>query len=160
MLKRLAIGIVLVLLVTLPAEARDFQKGLGADMRGDHTAVLKELQPLAVRGDADAQYLLGGFYDYGKGVLQDYTEAAKWYRKAAEQGQAPAQFALGLLYRWGRGVPQDDVLAHMWYSLAIASKFDGAAEARDTVAKRMTPAQLVKAEKLALEWRAKHPKKK
>ena len=159
MLKRFAIGIVLVLLVTLPAEAREFQKGLGADMRGDHTAVLKELQPLAVRGDADAQYLLGGFYDYGKGVLQDYTEAAKWYRKAAEQGQAPAQFALGLLYRWGRGVPQDYVRAHMWFSLSAVKGDKEMTEIRDDLAKEMTPAQIAEAEKLAREWLARHRKK-
>ncbi len=50
--------------------------------------------------------------------------------------------------------------AHMWFNLA-ASTFppgedrDKAVEDRDHVAKRMTPAQISEAEKLAREWRPK-----
>jgi TPR repeat protein len=47
---------------------------------------LREWQPLADQGDADAQFNLGVMYDRGDGIPQDYAEAAKWHRLAAEQG--------------------------------------------------------------------------
>ena len=68
----------------------------------------------AERGNAGAQYELGGMYYYGQGVPEDYTESAKWYRKAAEQGHAEAQFHLGLMYRLGYGVPEDYAEAAKW----------------------------------------------
>ncbi len=64
------------------------------------------------------------------------------------------------MYENGHGVPQDYAQAHMWYSFA-ASIFspgenrDKAVEGRDIVAKRMTPAQISEAQKLAREWRPK-----
>ena len=52
---------------------------------------LKQLELLAKKGDAAAQYNLGWRYEYGEGVVQDKREAAKWYRKAAKQGYPAAQ---------------------------------------------------------------------
>ena len=83
-----------------------------------------------------------------------------WWRKAAEHGYANAQFFLGLMYHEGQVVPQDYAQAHRWYNLA-ASRFppgeerDKAVKNRDHVAKRMTPAQISEAQKLAREWRPK-----
>jgi uncharacterized protein len=68
----------------------------------------------AEQGYSEAQYNLGGSYEYGQGVLQDYKEAVKWYRLAAEQGFAPAQFNLGLMYHHGQGVLQNDKEAVKW----------------------------------------------
>jgi TPR repeat protein len=102
-------------------------------------------------------------YDYGEGVLQDYVEAGKWYRLAAEQGHALAQGNLGALYGNGQGVPQEYVQAHMWFSLAASSLPPGedhvrAVQYRDLVAKRMTPAQIAEAQKLAREWKPREEK--
>ena len=99
-------------------------------------------------------------YRTGLGVRQDYAEAVKWYRKAAEQGDADAQNSLGVMYRKGRGVAQDYVRAYAWYDLAASNfppgkGFDKAVKNRDSVAKKMTPAQISEAEKLAREWRPK-----
>ena len=46
------------------------------------------------------------------------------------------------------------------FSLSAANGDKFAARYRNEIAKRMTSAQIVKAQKLAREWRAKHPKKK
>ena len=78
-------------------------------------------------------------------------EEAKWLRRAAEQGDADAQNNLGEMYLEGTGVPEDDVLAHMWWSLSASMGNDGAAERRDGVAGKMTPAQLQEAQQLARE---------
>jgi hypothetical protein len=51
-------------------------------------------------------------------------------------------------------IPQDLVRAHMWFSLA-AAQGDKSAINQDTVARRMTPAQIAEAQKLAREWKPK-----
>jgi len=75
---------VLLLLFGTPASA-DFQKGLDASNRGDYATALKEWEPLAEQGDADAQSNLGVMYSKGQGVIQDYTLAHMWLNIAASQ---------------------------------------------------------------------------
>ncbi len=90
----------------------------------------------------------------------DYPTALRELRPLAEQGVAEAQFLLGVMYHYGQGVPQDYVQAHMRYNLA-SSTFppgegrDKAVYNRDIIAKRMTPAQISEARKLAREWKPK-----
>ena len=83
------------------------------------------------------------------------TEAVKWFRLAADHGNAEAQYNLGVRYYEGLGVPKDYVRAYMWHNLATGRGFKLAAEGRDTVEKRMTPAQIAEAQKLAREWKPK-----
>ena len=90
-------------------------------------------------------------YDEGEGVLQNYKTAVKWYRLAAEQGYADAQVNLGWMYDKGRGVIQDYVRAHMWLNIAASSENKDATHNRDFVARRMTPADISAAQKLARE---------
>ena len=84
----------------------------------DFKAMLTILQPLAERGDAIAQVLLGSAYENGLGVKQDDVEAVKWYRQATEQGDADAQVSLGSSYNAGRGVRQDYTEAVKWFKKA------------------------------------------
>ena len=84
----------LIALMPLTALAQDRNKALAAIISGDYATALKELRPLAEKGDAQAQYNLGVMYYTGDGVAQDYAEALRWYRLAAEQGYASAQFFL------------------------------------------------------------------
>ena len=148
----LAVALVLVMWVSGP-----YEDGQDAYVSGDYAMALRLLLPLAEQGHVDAQNLLGIMYREGHGVPQDHVEAAKWFRLAAEQGFAGAQASLGVTYLEGLGLPQDDVQALMWFNLA-ASRFppgedhDRAVQDRDTVAKRMTPAQIAEAQKLAREW--------
>ena len=79
--------------------------------------------------------------------------ALKWYRMAAEQGHAGAQNNLGVMYDKGEGVTQDYVQAHIWYNLAAAQGEETARENRDLIAKKMTPAQVAEAQRLAREWK-------
>jgi TPR repeat protein len=160
MLKPIAIGLMLALLVALPTAAQDYKQGKAAAKRGDYAGALKEWLPLAERGHAQAQYKLASMYRRGLGVKRDYGEAGKWYRKAADQGHAWAQLQLGRLYYRGRGVTKDPVAAHMWFSLAVARGLKAGTRGHDRVAKKMTPAQIAEAQKLAQAWRAKKKKKK
>ena len=89
---------------------------------------------------------------------QEFTEVLARFQPAAEQGDAVAQFNLGFMYANGLGVPKDLVEAHKWRNLAPSRSTGDAqrryAEARDAMAKQMTPAQLTEAQRLAREWQA------
>jgi hypothetical protein len=47
---------------------------------------MEEFQPLADRGDGDAQFMVGYLYASGKGVPQDYVRAHLWFNLASAQG--------------------------------------------------------------------------
>lgn len=100
-------------------EARaGLQEGVSAYKRGHFSIALKELTPLAEKGDAKAQAILGDMHSSGSGVPQDHAKAASWYRKAAEQGNGAAQTSLGVMHERGIGVPQDDKQAASWFHKA------------------------------------------
>ena len=56
------------------------------------------------------------------------------------------------MYAEGEGVPQDYVWAHVWLEFAANGGYATAQRTLDAVAKMMTPADISKAEALALEW--------
>lgn len=151
-------ALTLVGLLAMPATAQDFEKGLEAAQRGDYAIALREWRPLAKQGHAEALYNLGVMYAMGQGVPEDAGKAGTWYRSAAEQGYAKAQFALGGMYKNGHGVRQDYVQALMWYNLAVARGMTSAALFRDLVTKKMPPADVSKAERLARDWLEQHQK--
>ena len=84
---------------------------------------------------------------------RDYATAVRLNRPLAEQGNANAQYNLGTFYDNGLGVPLDKVRAYMWFSLSATQGREGAAAFRDLIARRMTPAQIAEAQKLAREWK-------
>ena len=92
-------------------------------------------------------------------ATQDYAEAVKWYRKAAERGDVTAQYNLGLMYYKGEGILQDFVSAHMCLNIAsLASEKkdrNKAIRSRNSLTSKMTPAQIAKAQRMALEWKPK-----
>lgn len=85
------------------AQASDTKAGVDAFMAGDYDRAIRIWRPLAISGDADAQYNLGQAYWLGRGVANDPKQAEDWYRRAAEQGQVKARDAYGLLlFQTGR----------------------------------------------------------
>ena len=152
-LKSVVTAIIVVLSFSAPVAAGPFEEAGVAYNRADYATALRLYRPLADQGNGNAQFSLGTIYAEGRGVARDYVEAAKWYRLAADQGHAKAQSNLGIMYDNGRGVARDQVLAHMWFSLSVAQGNQEAARDRDIVARRMTPAQIAQAQKLAREWK-------
>ena len=144
--------VALLLIVALPVTA-GFKEGKAAYDRGDYKNALRELKPLAEKGHARAQYWTGYMYSEGHGVTKYYFEAVRWFRKSAVQGFADSQFSIGFMYETGRGVPRNYVLAYMWYNLAAVSEHDSAGEFRDALERKMTPAQIAQAQKMAAKWR-------
>ena len=129
----------------------DFQKGLTAYNSGDYADALREWKPLAEQGNASAQFNLGRIYAKGTGVSQNHETAVKLFRFAAEQGLADAQNNLARMYYAGTGVPKDYVFAYMWANVAVTLGYKNAIKGRDILAKKMTPADISTAQKLARE---------
>ena len=128
---------------------------MGHGVPQDYQEAVHWYRLAAEQGLLPAHSHRGFMYSKGKGVAQDYQEAIRWYRLAAEQGSALAQYNLGVMYNNGEGLPKDYVLAHMWANLAAAQGNENAIKARDFLEKRMTPAQLAEAQRLAREWKPK-----
>ncbi len=126
-----------------------YKRGQGVPK--DIKTALKWYTLAAEQGDAYAQFNLGVMYEMGRGVLQDYKTAVKWYRLAAEQGYASAQYNLGAMYALGMGVLKDYVYAHMWGNIAVSIGGKEKGKVRDFVEKKMNPAQIADAQKLARE---------
>ena len=87
---------------------------------------------------------------------KDYPTALKVLKPLAELGHAGAQNYLGMMYYLGQADAQDYVLAHMWTNIAVANGEPEAENLRDEVARRLTPDQIAKAERMAQEWMAQH----
>lgn len=104
--------------------------GIVAYLKGNHKQAIAIWEPLAAKGDAEAQYWLGSmhFNGYG-GLLQDHKEAMKWVHRAATQGHAGAQFVLGHMYADGEGAKQDYQEAVKWFRMAAAQGHGAAKKA-------------------------------
>lgn len=101
------LGLILVLSVTQTIlAADDFAAGNQAVARGNMAEAIRLWTPLADKGNAKAQYMLGLVYENGHGIKADLKLAAKWYSKAAESGHPGAQAKLAKLYLYGKDVPK------------------------------------------------------
>ena len=107
------ITILLGLYICLPLMGVDKEKKLPFDF--------KSLNPLAEKGNAMAQFKLGGMFYLGDGVEKDLKEADRWwlkaagsFRKAALKGDAEAQMNLGYMYDRGNGVSKNLKRANWW----------------------------------------------
>jgi uncharacterized protein len=83
-------------LFAYPASA-DVKAGVEAWSKGNYSAAIKSWRPLAISGDADAQFNMGQAYKLGRGVPVDLLQAEDWYRKAALQGHLQAEDNYGLV---------------------------------------------------------------
>ena len=121
----------------------------GKGLPQDYVEAVRWYRKSAEQGFAEAQYNLASMYDSGVGVPQEYAEAVMWYRKAAEQGHANAQNNLGAKYGRGQGVPQSHAEAYVWLSIATMSGNKGAKKGRDYAASKLSPEDLLVAQKRA-----------
>lgn len=152
----LVLAIVLGMAPAHPARADTLGAGSAALSRSDYNRAARLLLPLAERGNARAQAIIGFMYATGQGFPQAYDAAGYWYRMAAEQGDTTAQYLLGLAYDKGQGVPQDDVAAYKWLNLAAANapkrSRENFAKLRNAVASKMSRGQIAAGQWHALRW--------
>jgi cell division septation protein DedD len=84
-------------LLSAQASAQSVKAGIAAWQKADYSAAVAIWTPLALRGDADAQFNLGQAYRMGRGVPLNLAAAENWFEKAAAAGHLDAQTTLGLL---------------------------------------------------------------
>ena len=85
--------------------AQSYEDGYEAFLAEDYETALSTLLPLAEKGQARSQAVVGFMYLQGLGVAADPETAARWYVSSADQGDARAQYILALMYDEGTGVP-------------------------------------------------------
>ena len=86
------------------------------------SAVIKKWQPLALKGDAEAQYYLGEAYEFRMDGEPDLEQAFKWYKRSAENHYAPAQLSLARFFEEGIEVKQNISKAIYWYQKSSDSR--------------------------------------
>ena len=149
-------GLILWVGAVSVAQAASLLGGRASVGRSDEVAAARRIIPLAQRGDAHAQAVLGFMYANGRGVPQSYDVAIDWYLKSAAQGDPTGQYLLGLMYDKGFGVTQNVVLAYKWLNLAAAhaprQNREYILRLRDAVASKMTRAQLDVGQQLAVDF--------
>lgn len=92
------------------------------------------------------------FQTTGKDVRAgDFAVDVDRWRSLAEQGDAAAQYKLGVMHANGRGAPRDYITAYKWLNIAGAQGTEKAIKGRDAVARKMTPAEVEIAQRLARE---------
>ena len=125
---------------------------LGVGVSLDFKEAIKWYRLSAEQGNADAQNNLATMYAEGEGVERDNSKAAKLYEDAAQQGNFDALNNLGVMYLEGTGMPRDYVKAYIWFHLGEMKGDRAAKRNRSFVGTRMTPEEVIKANKLVGEW--------
>ena len=89
------------------ALAEPLYQGMAAYNSGEYAKAMQILQPLAEKGDPDAQYYVGTLYADGLGVKQDMAKGLDLLEKSVKNKNRNAAIFLGKMYLSGRGVPLD-----------------------------------------------------
>ncbi len=122
---------------------------------GDFKGALRELQPAARSGNAEAEELIGVMYAMGLGVERDDVRAFEWYLRASLKGHAGAQSGIGWYYEVGRGVEAIDLTrAYAWYVLSAIGGDPDAAISQEEVIKKMSKEQIEQAHKLIDDYKS------
>ena len=98
-----------------------YQYYYGNERPVDYTQALYLYRQAAERGDAEAQYIVGGMYYTGKGIDPDKKKGFKWLISAAEQGKtSPESLAIiGSMLLSGQEIPQNYLEAKKWLTQAV-----------------------------------------
>lgn len=111
------------------------------------------LRRAASQGSIPAASQLGAMAILGKAQLKPGPESTRWLRSAAEAGDANSMLNLGMALFYGKGIETDYVEAYMWFTLAAEQ---GLIDGRIGLRPKMTPTQVVEAEKRVAIWDANH----
>lgn len=128
-----------------------FEKGLGVGR--DLKQAVFWYERAALGGHVRAMHNLATLLASGAHAKPDYATALRWYTEAAEAGFRDSQFNTGLLLTRGIGSKPNLPKAYQWFSLAAAQGDAEAAQRRDELAARLSPADLKSAKAAVDLWR-------
>lgn|GEM_PF-1225278 len=127
-----------------------YEAGLKAVKEESWAAAVGHMTEGSLDGHAGAQFYLGQFYRYGKGVEKSFVEARNWYLLAAKQDHPKAQFILGMMNRKGVSVSKNHRQAFQWF---LKSAQGGDAKAQNLLGTVYSLGQGVKGDKAkSMEW--------
>ncbi len=115
-------------------------------------------------GCIEAAFYLASLYHSGLGVPKDLAQAINLYELAASDATNnlpclwAARDSLGSMFSDGREGVQNNVEAYKWFNLAAAvpdTSASSSATRRDELAKRMTPQQILEAQRRSSEFVAR-----
>ena len=66
--------------------------------QGDYKRAMKQLLPIAAKGNAEAQYAVGYMYYYGYGINRDTESGKFWIQNSAKQNYEPAIKAMKIMH--------------------------------------------------------------
>lgn len=89
------------------AAGEKLEQAIAAFNQGDYKQAFMKFMPLARKGNAEAQYYLGGIYLDGLGVTANSAKGVEWMEKAIAQYHRDAATTLGKRYLSGMGVTMD-----------------------------------------------------
>lgn len=148
----------------------DYVRGVRFFDRGNYVAAKQLWEPLAAKGDCDAEFRLGLLYFLAYGVERDVPKTISLWTSAANRGQPRAQYALGdinfhteqgtrLFCRIGcEAVKQDLISAYKWYLLAERhAYYDNdkryVSEVLPRIRSKLSPEQKIEGEAAASAWK-------
>ena len=102
------------------AAPEDLQEVLKMELEGNKVGAYLKLQEMAPEGDAEAQYKLGGYYQYGWAGPANFKLARQWYSRAAAQGHPDAMLGLAIMDTQGQGAPANTKAAFTWLTIAAS----------------------------------------
>lgn len=144
----MAAGLLLSWQSQITLAAGELLAGTKAFEAKDYQAALKELEPLAKEGNADALNMMGQLYENGWAVEKNIEKAKALYDRGAAKGHIPsvnslralknqeykielktvepkakageahAQNRLAQMYEFGQGIDRDQAKAFEWYQKA------------------------------------------
>ena len=115
----MALGTVLCLLTTLPANGTEPADFCHLVWKTDCASALKQFRIEAGKGDVSAMINIAAMYRTGTGgAPQDDTASFGWHVRAALTGNLMAQTLVAEDYIKGYGVPVNDVAGASWYRRA------------------------------------------
>ena len=139
--------------VAAPVAAVPLDAGLAAYASGHYAAARAQLRPLADRGSAIAETMLGVMAAKGQGRSADPAVAVGRWLRAATRGYAPAQLALAAALATGRGVAANRGQAWVWARLAADAGDAGAADLAQGLARGLLAGDLARLEGERAAWR-------
>ena len=104
----------------------ELASGVAAFEAKEFRRAFQLLAPLAVRGEAEAQFRVAVMSQNGLGGVVNEALAFSSMRDAALQGHGLAQHGLGVMYLYGECVAADEALAAEWFRRAAAQGLAGA----------------------------------
>jgi|SRR3989339_239338 len=120
-------------------DAADLRVGVAAYSDKDYQTAIKYLLPLAIEGNAEAQYQIAQMHIKGHGVPANYCFSISWADKAARQNHSGAAILMSFAYFGGWLVKKDIDMAYRWAAHAFKLGHPNGSDHLEVLALAITP---------------------